>query len=126
MRVVTEQLLTDAGLRTLPTDHPAYHPWYAGVQYQRDEAYHQGTIWPWLIGPYAEGVLRAGGFSDKARRQAWSAIGPMLGFMQRRGVGQLYEIHQAQPVAGQHPPRGCFAQAWSVAEVIRVGVLLAQ
>jgi len=129
MRIVGQKLLTPAGLRTLPEDHPAFHPFYSGGQYDRDQAYHQGTIWPWLIGPYAEGVLRAGGFTKKARQEAAAAIAPLLAFMQDRGVGQLYEIHQAAPPQGQstdtppeqrHPPRGCFAQAWSVAEVLRV------
>lgn len=124
MRVVTDKLLTPMGLRTLAADDPAFHPWYAGNQYERDAAYHQGTIWPWLIGPYAEGLLRAGGFSDQAKRDAAGAIEPLLSFMAGRGLGQLYEIHQAQPVDGQHPPRGCFAQAWSVAEVLRIHAML--
>jgi predicted glycogen debranching enzyme len=124
MDVVTAKLLTPAGLRTLPEDDADYHPWYAGIQYERDAAYHRGTIWPWLIGPYAEGVLRAGNFSAKAKQEAHEALLPLVEFLQTRGLGQLYEIHQAQPVDGQHPPRGCFAQAWSVAEVLRVWALL--
>ena len=60
LEVVRKRLLTPVGLRTLPVNHPDFHPRYTGSQRQRDEAYHQGTIWAWLIGPYAEGVLRAG------------------------------------------------------------------
>lgn len=124
MAVVTDKLLTPAGLRTLPKDDAEYHPWYAGIQYERDAAYHRGTIWPWLIGPYAEGVLRAGNFSAKAKHSAREALAPLIDFLQARGLGQLYEVHQAQAIDGHHPPRGCFAQAWSVAEVLRVWALL--
>jgi len=124
MAVVTEKLLTPVGLRTLPEDDPDYHPWYAGNQYERDAAYHRGTIWPWLIGPYAEGVLRSGGFGAKARQAAHDALSPLVEVLQTRGLGQLYEIHQAQPIDGRHPPRGCFAQAWSVAEVLRVWAMI--
>jgi len=124
MAVVTEKLLTPVGLRTLPEDDPNFHLWYAGIQYERDAAYHRGTIWPWLIGPYAEGVLRAGNFSGKAKQAARDALEPMIDFLQTRGLGQLYEIHQARPIDGHHPPRGCFAQAWSVAETLRVWALL--
>jgi len=124
MAVVTDKLLTPVGLRTLPEDDADFHPCYAGNQYERDTAYHRGTIWPWLIGPYAEGVLRSGGFSAKARQAAHDALSPLVEFLQTRGLGQLYEIHQARPIDGQHPPRGCFAQAWSVAEALRVWAML--
>ena len=117
MDVVKQKLLTPMGLRTLPPDDPAYHHHYIGEQFRRDEAYHQGTVWPWLIGPYAEAVLRTGKFSAKARSAAHDAIEPLLSFMLGQGLGQLHEIHEADP---PHLPRGCFAQAWSVAELVRV------
>jgi glycogen debranching enzyme len=85
--------------------------------HERDAAYHQGTVWPWLIGPYAEAVLRSERFSASARRAAWQAIEPLIGFLLGPGLGQLHEIHDAEP---PHHPRGTMAQAWSVAEVLRV------
>ena len=123
--VVRDRLLSPMGLRTLPEDDPAYHPRYSGPQPERDEAYHQGTIWGWLIGPYAEGVLRAGKFSGKARAQARAAITPLLDRLTGEGLGQLAEVFEARPDAdGRHRPVGCMAQAWSVAEVLRVLTLI--
>jgi len=123
LRAVASALLTPFGLRTLPADDAHYHPDYTGAQFGRDEAYHQGTVWPWLIGGYAEGILRADDFSDQARAKAFGAIQPLV--RQMLGdplthcptVGQLYEIHEA---AEPHRPVGTPAQAWSVAEVLRV------
>src|SRR5690606_32507120 len=97
------------GLRTLPGADPAYHGTYTGAQPARDEAYHQGTIWPWLIGPYAEAVLRVGKFSPKAKAEARAALIPLVDFMRGRGLGQLYEIHEAD---APHRPVGTMAQAW--------------
>ncbi len=114
---VTAHLLTPFGLRTLPEHDPNYHARYSGDQYHRDAAYHQGTIWPWLIGPYAEAVLRVGRFSQASRQVALEAVTPLLDFLAGPGLGQLHEIHEAQP---PHRPVGCLAQAWSVAEVLRV------
>ncbi|MCC7409495.1 MAG: glycogen debranching enzyme family protein [Phycisphaeraceae bacterium] len=114
---VGQKLLTPFGLRTLAPGHPAYHGHYAGDGFRRDEAYHQGTVWPWLIGPYAEGILRVGKFSNQARSEAMRVITPLLDEMTGRGLGQLHEIHEADV---PHRPVGCMAQAWSVAEVLRV------
>ncbi len=121
-----QNLLTPAGLRTLPVDDPAYHGRYTGPPFQRDEAYHQGTIWPWLIGPMAEAVLRVGDFSLSARQDARTMIQPLLDHLMGPGLGQLAEIYEADPRPdGQHRPVGCPAQAWSVAEVLRICKLLA-
>ena len=121
LAVVKDRLLTPVGLRTLPETDPAYHPRYTGDQMQRDAAYHRGTVWGWLIGPYAEGVLRSGKFSSKARDQAAAAIAPLLDRLTGEGLGQLHEIFEAQPDEhGHHRPVGCIAQAWSVAEVLRL------
>lgn len=140
LAAVREHLLTPVGLRTLPPDDPNYHPRYTGDRYHRDQAYHQGTIWPWLLGPYAEAVARTDKFSGKARAQALDVISPMLAALvgapvQRDGrepiepdpavaasIGQLAEIHEADP---PHRPVGCMAQAWSVAELLRLYTLLA-
>ncbi len=121
VRLLRERLLTPFGLRTLPPDDPHYHPRYTGPQFQRDEAYHQGTIWPWLIGPYAEAVLRVGKFSGRARAEARAAIAPLLDRLVGDGLGQLHEVHEAEP---PHRPVGCIAQAWSVAEVLRLWRLI--
>lgn len=118
---VRQQLLTPYGLRTLPENDRHYHPHYRGSPFERDEAYHQGTVWPWLIGPYAEAVLRVGQFSAEAKQEARQAIDPLLRMLAGEGpfpsLGQLHEIHEAAP---PHRPVGCMAQAWSVAEVLRV------
>lgn len=117
LEAVKAALLTPYGLRTLPENDPHYHASYTGPQFERDEAYHQGTIWPWLIGPYAEAVLRVGKFSPAAKAEARGVLTPLLGFMRERSLGQAYEIHEAKP---PHRPVGCMAQAWSVAEIVRV------
>ena len=122
---VKEHLLTPTGLRTLPLDDPEYHAAYGGGPFVRDSAYHRGTVWPWLIGPYAESVLRAGGFSEAAKKEAAQAIAPLLERLtttEHPGcLGQLHEIHEPQT---PHTPRGCPAQAWSVAETLRVWCLI--
>ncbi len=118
---VKQHLLTPFGLRTLPPGDWRYHPHYHGPAFQRDEAYHQGTVWPWLIGPYAEAVLRCGDFSAEARREARAAIQPLLDDLMGPGLGQLHEIHEAD---WPHRAVGTPAQAWSVAEVVRVLTLI--
>jgi len=117
LAAVKEKLLTPKGLRTLPQNHSAYHGRYTGNQFIRDEAYHQGTVWAWLIGPYVEGVLRAGRFSDAAKREAMDALKPLLDEMMNEGLGQLHEIYEAE---SPHRAVGAVAQAWSVSEVLRV------
>lgn len=117
LKAVAEKLLTPFGLRTLPEDDPSYHARYTGNQFIRDGAYHQGTVWAWLIGPYAEGVLRCGKFSDAARREAAEIIRPLLDNLADVELGQLHEIYEAEE---PHRPVGCIAQAWSISEVLRV------
>lgn len=120
-----ERLLTPVGLRTLPTDDDAFHGRYLASTFERDAAYHQGTIWPWLIGPYCESVLRAGDFSDDAKHEVREMLTPLLnrlvGAKHLGALGSLNEIHE--PLA-PFAPRGCPAQAWSVAEVLRILTLL--
>lgn len=119
---VRTHLLTPYGLRTLPTSDPHYHGRYTGNQYSRDEAYHQGTVWAWLIGSYGEAVLRAGKFSKAAKAEARQVLGPLLNDLRERGLGQIHEIYEGDE---PHRPVGCVAQAWSVAEVLRVWRLAA-
>lgn len=111
---VETELLTTVGLRSLAPSDPAYIPIYIGGPYERDSAYHQGTVWGWLIGPFIDAYRRV--YPDRPER-----IGEILsGFkshLAEAGLGQISEIFDADP---PHTPRGCPAQAWSVAEVLRV------
>ncbi|MEQ9460952.1 MAG: amylo-alpha-1,6-glucosidase [Phycisphaeraceae bacterium] len=117
VETVTDKLLTPFGLRTLPTDDPNHHAHYAGGQFDRDRAYHQGTIWPWLLGPYAEALLRANDFSSQSRARVVAAITPLLDHIRHAGLGHAPEINESAP---PHRPVGCPAQAWSVAELLRI------
>lgn len=130
--IVRERLLTPYGIRTLDPADPRYQGRYEGNLFERDRAYHNGTAWPWLLGPYAEAVLRIGNFSDAAKREARSALEPILAEMSSpptRGgwhgpsgcLGQIAEIYDGD---GPQRPQGCPAQAWSIAEVLRVMLML--
>lgn len=119
LTVVARSLLTPFGLRTLAPDAPDYRGRLEGPPAQRDAAYHQGTVWPWLMGPYIVADLRFNG--DAAHRRAPEVLGSLLRYMENRGTGQIPEIFDGDP---PHEPRGCYAQAWSVAEVLRVSALL--
>jgi glycogen debranching enzyme len=105
-------LVTPYGLRTLSAEHPDYKSHYRGDLRARDAAYHQGTVWPWLMGHYIDAYLRARGDRAHARQL-------LQGFREHlhdAGVGSISEIFDAEePFA----PGGCIAQAWSVAEVLR-------
>lgn len=122
IEVVHDHLLTPVGLRTLSPGDPAYAGRYRGDMFERDGAYHNGTVWPWLIGPYCEAVLRLGGFSDAAKALARDAVTPLLEHLEGPGLGQIPEVYD-----GDEPrrPDGCPAQAWSVAEVLRILMLCA-
>ena len=117
IEVVGENLLTPYGLRTLSPKDPRYCHYYSGAQFDRDHAYHQGTVWPHLIGPFIEGWLRVNHFSAESREQANSFLAPLLEHLKHDAcLGSISEIFDAEP---PHYPRGCFAQAWAVAEVLR-------
>ncbi len=117
LAAVESQLLTPYGLRTLAPGSPGYCPVYAGGPEQRDRAYHQGTVWPWLLGPYVSARLSLLGRSDEARRWARNLLAPLIQHLDEACVDQISEIFDAEP---PQRPRGCFAQAWSVAEVLRL------
>ena len=121
VEVCERELLTPMGMRTLSRDHRRYRAHFTGDMMSRDDAYHNGTVWPWLIGPMAEAVLRVGGFSDDAKRKARAMIEPLIGTMKSGCLGQICEVSD-----GDEPrlEQGCIAQAWSVAEVLRIGVLV--
>jgi predicted glycogen debranching enzyme len=105
-------LLTSMGLRSLAPAEPGYAAIYAGDLRARDAAYHQGTVWPWLLGPFAVAHLRAHGDAARARE----ILQPIADHLADAGVGSVSEIADAAP---PHRPRGCPWQAWSVAEVLR-------
>ncbi len=114
--VVRRDLLTPFGLRTLSPRDPAYRGRYEGDAAARDRAYHQGTVWPWLLGPWVDALLRVKGDAPPVRAEAHAALQPLLDFLLAGGVGQLPEVFDGDP---PHRPGGCPAQAWSVAEVQR-------
>jgi predicted glycogen debranching enzyme len=113
LETVRERLLTPLGLRSLAPGHPDYRPRYDGDLRARDAAYHQGTVWPWLIGPFVDAWLRAHPDDAAGARKALEGFAAHLG---EGCVGSISEIADAE--APFHP-RGCVAQAWSVAEVLR-------
>lgn len=109
-------LLTSHGLRSLTPNSPEYRGHYGGGQYERDGAYHQGTTWGWLIGPFVQAHLKV--YGDRA--QARALLQPMANHLTTHGLGSLSEIFDGDaPMA----PRGCIAQAWTVAEVLRAWIL---
>ncbi|HJZ98445.1 MAG TPA: amylo-alpha-1,6-glucosidase, partial [Candidatus Solibacter sp.] len=116
---VERDLLTPYGLRSLaPSDHQ-YRGRYEGDPFSRDSAYHQGTVWPWFMGPFLTAYLKVNGRSAKARRQAERWLTEMRRFIQDEGVGQIPEVFDGD---AEHRAGGCLAQAWSVAELLRVSV----
>jgi len=118
---VEEQLLTPIGLRSLAPSDPAYAPHYEGNVWHRDTAYHQGTVWPWLMGPFVEAWLKSRGNTDSAKREAERRfVAPLRAHMNRAGIGHVSEIADAE---APHTPRGCPFQAWSVSELLRISAL---
>jgi len=121
VRVVQEKLLTPMGLRTLSPDDPRYRRRYGGSWESRDRSYHQGTVWPWLMGPFIEAYLRVHEYKPFAAAQARQWLAAFDAHLEAAGVGYISEICDGDP---PHEPRGCIAQAWSVGEILRVKRLL--
>ncbi|MGE0441277.1 MAG: amylo-alpha-1,6-glucosidase [Gemmatimonadales bacterium] len=116
--VVTSHLLTRIGLRSLAPRDPAYAPHYEGGPRERDAAYHQGTVWPWLLGPFVEAWLRTSGDTDANRAIARHRfLEPLEAHLDQAGLGHVSEIADADP---PYQPRGCPFQAWSVGEMLRI------
>ena len=115
---VEARLSIPLGLRTLPPDHPDYHPRYEGGVRERDGAYHQGTAWPWLAGAFTDALVRVRGGTDAARREARRRfLTPLFAHLDEAGLGHVSEIADGDP---PHTPRGCPFQAWSVGEMLRM------
>jgi predicted glycogen debranching enzyme len=116
LRVVERELLTPRGLRTLSPSDPNYIGRYEGGPATRDGAYHQGTVWPWLMGPYIEAYVKT--FGKKAGREFTAAwLENFEPHLHEACLGQVSEIFDGD---APHTPRGCVAQAWSVAELLRI------
>ena len=119
--VVHSELLTPFGLRTLVKSHPRYVGAYAGDRRSRDRAYHNGTVWPWLVGPLATAFLKVKGNSEFKRDFAMKYfLSPLFGrLVSGASLGALCEIFDGDP---PHAPKGCIVQAWSIAEPLRAYV----
>lgn len=118
--VVRRNLLTPFGLRTLATNDPRYRARFTGPELERQEAAHNGSVWPWLIGPFLDAHLKTNGRSAASIRRARTWLRPLIDHLGNNGcLGSLPEV-----VDAEHPyrPGACFAQAWSVAEVLRLAV----
>jgi predicted glycogen debranching enzyme len=111
LKAVESQLLTPVGLRTLHQADPAYSRAYHGNLKARDSAYHQGTVWPWLLGAYVDAVLKTRGDPRAAR----AVLAAFPAHLQVAGLGTISEVFDGEP---PHAPHGCIAQAWSVAEIL--------
>lgn len=117
LQTVRQHLVTPVGLRTLAPDDPDYQPFYRGEQAARDRAYHQGTVWPWLIGLYADAVVGIEG-EEALKEELLPILAAMCTHLRIEGcVGQIGEVFDGK---APHRPGGAPAQAWSVAEVLRV------
>jgi len=123
LEVVERDLITPVGLRSLSRSSPSYQGRYGGDQRARDGAYHQGTVWTWPIGAFVDAWVRLGGDSDEIRQEARKFVEPFREHLSESCIGQISEIFEGD---SPHTARGCFAQAWSVAEVLRIYVEIIQ
>ncbi|HYO63816.1 MAG TPA: amylo-alpha-1,6-glucosidase [Pyrinomonadaceae bacterium] len=117
VETVGRELLTPYGLRSLARGEPGYAPRYEGGPRERDGSYHQGTVWGWLLGPFVTAYVKTHGRSPESRRRVAELLEPLRAHLSEAGLGHVSEIFDAEP---PHRPRGCVAQAWSVAELLRV------
>jgi predicted glycogen debranching enzyme len=118
VETIEAALWTPMGLRSLAPGEPGYVPRYEGDVWHRDTAYHQGTVWPWLIGPFTEAWVRVRGNTPEAKKLARKKfIEPLQNHFDQAGLGHVSEIADADP---PHTPRGCPFQAWSLGELLRL------
>jgi len=116
---VEQHLLTPFGLRTLPPNDSRYVGSYGGDPLRRDSAYHQGTVWPWLLGPFVSGYVKTFGRNKETIKKVQGWLEPLQVHLTQAGLGSISEIFCGD---APHAPCGCIAQAWSVAEVLRAVV----
>jgi glycogen debranching enzyme len=115
---VERELWTPLGLRTLARGEPGYAPRYAGGVRERDGAYHQGTVWPWLAGPFVEAWVKAHGGTRAAKVVARARfVTPLLAHLRAAGLGHVSEVADGD---APHRPGGCPFQAWSLGELLRL------
>jgi predicted glycogen debranching enzyme len=119
VEVVQRELLTPFGLRSLSPRDPQYRGEYLGDAWSRDSAYHQGTVWTWPLGGFLTAYLKVHEYSPSAKRQVQQWLEPLAAHLDEACIGSINEIFDGD---APHTPRGCFAQAWSVSEVLRVWV----
>ncbi|NMC38722.1 MAG: amylo-alpha-1,6-glucosidase [Bacteroidales bacterium] len=117
--IADKELVTPRGLRTLSPGNPKYKGTYSGNQEQRDKAYHNGTVWPWLLGPFCEGWLKV--YGKQGYQKIKRLIYGLEEVMSEHGVSTISEIYDGDP---PHAPNGAISQAWSVGEVLRIMDLL--
>lgn len=125
LKIIEEKLYTPVGLRSLPMEDSHYVHHYGGDQWHRDSSYHEGTVWSWLLGAYVDAMMRpllnpprkGGPGEDSAKLKAEKVIEDFKYHLNEACIGQVSEIFDAD---APHHPRGCVAQAWGVAEVLRV------
>ncbi|HET7001256.1 MAG TPA: amylo-alpha-1,6-glucosidase, partial [Puia sp.] len=115
INIIRSKLYTPVGLRSLSPDDPEYKGHYGGNTLLRDSAYHQGTVWSWLLGPFIEAGMKTEG--ETFKREAFEMIVQMANHLNEACIGTVSEIFDGD---APHHPRGCVAQAWSVAEILRV------
>jgi predicted glycogen debranching enzyme len=115
LRIIKEKLYTPVGLRSLVADHHEYKGLYSGNPLHRDSAYHQGTVWSWLLGPYIDSLIKFEG--EQGLQTSFEVINAFQYHLQEAGIGTISEIFDGD---APHSPQGCIAQAWSVGEILRV------
>jgi predicted glycogen debranching enzyme len=115
--VVEDELLTPFGLRSLSPNDPQYHGYYRGDMLSRDSVYHEGTVWPWLMGPFISAYFKIHGNTKTSRKLARKWLAGFCTHLRTSGLGQISEVFDGD---APHRPGGCIAQAWSVAELLRV------
>lgn len=116
LATVERESITPKGLRTLARNAPEYRGTYSGSPWERDAVYHQGTVWPWLLGPFVTAYVRAHGKTEDARSRAGEFLAGLRSELDSGCIGQIAEIFDGD---APHAERGCCAQAWSVGEVLR-------
>jgi len=119
LEVVKNELLTPRGLRTLSPKNTFYKGKYYGNQKTRDEAYHQGTVWPWLFGHFAEGYLKL--YKESGKEYIRAIYEGFEEVMSEHGIGTISEVYDGDP---PHTAGGTISQAWSVAELLRTGQMI--